>query len=455
MRPHRHAIVSFAAALLLACAAAAPASAFQVYRHSNMTGEVLARQGVNGNALSFIQQGVRWPDITQCIPGCYCPAYLQVFCTPPDSNQVRTYSVSHFDNNMLVESRANVELLMSLARAGLTPPAGVPTDEDRRRVGVALMFFGEALHAIQDFYAHSTWVDVNRDLIRVGGHIESLPLWNGEDLGGPADLGGLTIYGTQTGFVELPTPAGSVSHDVLNKDAPGTSQGALVIRRIFPSTVIGTKYEIVSGQVGGTFAGYQDVGAAPRHSIKAWQCLQAGCAIYNLPEFAANGAARERVAQPLNAQDFASLIAWVNSDPGMTEAAHRIDSLWTASNPDTPSTYPLDQFDANGWPLPATASVGDDDSPRLRLLSDGMPNPFHGRTVLRFLAPRAGRAKLEVFDMSGRRRQQLLDESVAPGWKEVRWDGRDAAGRALESGTYVCRLTGFGRDESVRVTVLR
>ncbi len=452
MRVLRSALGPTLVVAVFTLAAAVPAHAFQVYRHSNMTGEVLARQGVSGNALSFIQQGVRWPDITQCIPGCYCPAYLQVFCTPPDSNQVRTYSVSHFDNNMLDESRANVELLMSLARSGLTAPAGVPTDEDRRRVGVALMFFGEACHAIQDFYAHSTWVDVNRDLIRIGGHIESLPMWNGEQLGGPADLGGLTIYGTQTGFVELPTPAGSVTHDALNKDGPGTSQGALVIRRIFPNTVIGTKYEIVSGQVGGTFAAYQDVGAAPRHTIKAWQCLQGGCAIYNLPEFT-NGPTR--AAEPMNAQDFASLIAWVNSDPGMTEAAHRIDSLWTASNPDTPSTYPLDQFDADGWPLPATTSVTDDDSPRLRLLDGGRPNPSHGRTVLRFLAPATGRVRLEVFDVTGRRVQLLLDEDVAPGWKEVRWDGRDADGRAIGSGSYACRLSGFGRTESVRLVVVR
>ena len=157
----------------------------------------------------------------------------------------------------------------------------------------------------------------------------------------------------------------------------------------------------------------------------------------------------------MNAQDFASLIAWVNSDPGMTAAAHRIDSLWAASNPDTPSTYPLNQFDTNGWPLPATASADDDGTPRLRLLDDGRPNPFHGRTVLRFMAPTHGRAKLEVFDVTGRRRQLLLDEQVAPGWKEVRWDGRDTQGRPIESGTYVCRLSGFGRPESVRLTVVR
>jgi hypothetical protein len=255
--------------------------------------------------------------------------------------------------------------------------------------------------------------------------------------------------------VELPTPAGSVTHDALNKDAPGTSQGALTIRRIFPNTVIGTKYEIASGQVGGSFAAYQDLGLAPRHTIKAWQCLTGGCAIYNLPEGPAGAAHTARAAMPLNAQDFASLIAWVNSDPGMTAAAQRIDSLWNASAVDTPSTYPLDQFDDDGWPLPATTSVEGVMRPSVRMLGANVPNPFRGQTAIRFLAPRDGRVTLEIFDMSGRRRAALLDEEVNAGWKEVRWDGRDAAGQLLESGSYVCRLVGMGHDESVRLTLLR
>jgi uncharacterized protein (TIGR00288 family) len=456
------------ALVLLALAlSAAPSSAFEVFRHSNLTAEVLGRQGVSGNALSLILQGVRWPDITQCVSGCYCPAYVQIFCSDPDSNQVRQFSVSHFDNNMLLESREHVELLMTLARSGLDGAAPPTNEVERRSVGVALMFFGEALHAIQDFYAHSTWVELNRDLIRIGGHIDSAPLWNGESTAGSgsADVGGTPVSGTQTGFVDLPLPAGSVTHDDLNKDAPGTPQGQIVVNRLFPAGRIGTYYEIVSGQVGGSFNAYQDVGLAPRHTIKAWQCLQAGCAIYDLPPGPASAerpgaglaAAGRRAggATGLATLDLPSLIAWVNADSAMGAAAQRIDSLWASSNPDSPSTFPLDAFDADGWPLPPSASIADLVRPVARVLGGARPNPFRGRTAIRFRAPRAGHVRLEVFDLAGRRVHTLLDREVEPGWKEVWWSGHDVGGVALASGAYVCRLRGFDHSESCRLVLAR
>jgi hypothetical protein len=442
-----------AAAALLALATllplAAPARAFEVLRHSNMTGEVLARQGVGPRALGFIQQGVRWPDLTQCLSGCYCPAYLQVFCSDPDSAQVVQFSASHFDNNRISESMQNVETLMSLARAGLarsTPPS---TEAERRQLGVALIFFGEALHAIQDFYAHSTWIELNRDLIRIGGHLYSCPLWNGETGGGSGsvNVGGTTVVGVQTGYVDLTTPVGGVSHAMLNKDSPGSGQGSIVVNRIYPASRIGTYYELASGQVGGSFNSYTDDGVAPRHTIKALQCLFSGCAIYNLPE----GPAK---AGPASASGIAEMLAWVEGDPEMAAIAARLDSLWTSSDPDTPATFPMNQFDADGWPLPATASVEDPFRPVARVLAGPVPNPAHGRTAIRFQAPAAGPVRLEVFDLTGRRVRLLLDREVEPGWKDVWWAGFDDAGRSLPSGTYLVRLSGFGRSESSRIVLL-
>lgn len=449
---------TLALAALAALAFAAPARAFEVLRHSNMTGEVLARQGVGPRALSFIQQGVRWPDLMQCLTGCYCPAYLQVFCSDPDSAHVIQYSASHYDNNQITESMENVELLMSLARSGLDRPTPPANDAERRQLGVALMFFGEALHAIQDFYAHSTWIELNRDLIRVGGHLYSCPLWNGENGGGSGStvVGGVTVAGTQTGYVDLTPPAGSVTHDALNKDSPGSTQGSIVVNRIFPVTRIGTYYEIASGQVGGSFNSYTDDGLAPRHTIKALQCLFGGCAIYDLPPGASEPArARGAGATPASAQGMNEMLAWVESDSTMIALAARLDSLWTASDPDSPATFPMDQFDSDGWPLPATTSVGDPFVPVARVLAGPVPNPAHGRTAIRFRAPAAGAVRLEIFDLSGRRVRLLLDREVGAGWKDVWWAGGDDQGRALPSGTYVVRLAGFGRQESCRVAIVR
>jgi hypothetical protein len=459
-RSHRcPAVLLLTIALLIA--APPRGRAFEVLRHSNMTGEVLARQGAGPNTLKFIQQGVRWPDLTQCLSGCYCPAYLQIFCSDPDSAQVIEFSKSHYDNNQILESMDNVETLMTLARSWVnrtTPPAN---DEERRMLGTALIFFGEALHAIQDFYSHSTWIELNRDLIRIGGHLYSCPMWNGETTGGSGStvVGGITVAGVQTGYVDIAPPAGSVTHGALNKDAPGTTQGQIVVNRIFPVTRIGSYYEIASGQVGGSFNSYTDDGLAPRHTIKALQCLFSGCAIYNLPPIGAEA----RAGVPVSEAERASLVAllgsnpmlsWLEADPTMTAIATHMDSIWVASDPDTPSTFPLANFDPDGWPLPPSTSVEDLFRPDVRVLQ-AVPNPFRGRTAVRFRAPSAGPVRLEVFDLGGRRLRTLLDRELEPGWKEVWWAGLDERGVALPAGTYLVRLTGFGRRESARLTLVR
>ena len=67
-------------ALLLLAAGLAwsrPGQAFEVYRHANMAGEVLATQGVPGVALRYIKQGCRLPDLDGCRQHCYCPSWLQ------------------------------------------------------------------------------------------------------------------------------------------------------------------------------------------------------------------------------------------------------------------------------------------------------------------------------------------------------------------------------------------
>jgi flagellar hook assembly protein FlgD len=53
---------------------------------------------------------------------------------------------------------------------------------------------------------------------------------------------------------------------------------------------------------------------------------------------------------------------------------------------------------------------------------------------------RAAHARLEVYDIAGRRVAVLVDEPRPGGRHEVRWEGRDATGRQLASGVYYARL---------------
>ena len=454
-RSASRAVAALALMLSLALLSPGMAHAFQVFRHSSMTAEVLGRQGVSGNTLKMILQGTRWPDLNQCRSGCYCPEI--VFYCDPSPSLVNYFSPFHFDNNKLFEGREHVEFYMNWARDGLAGP--IPTtDAEREQVGKSFLRFGIALHAIQDFYAHSTWVENNRDLVRIGGRIDSAPLWNGEDHWGTGttDVAGVTVAGVQTGYERLPTPPGSVSHAALNKDHANTTQGQIAVNRIFPFGLIGTYYEIASGQNGASGGSYRDLGLAPRHTIHAWQCLSAGCAIYQLPPVAPVPAGRD--SEPTAARaalDVASLMAWANSDPGMGQLATYMDSVWTAAVQDSPQAFPAELFDPDGWPLPATTSVDDLIGPEARLLSPAWPNPTRGHVSIRFRLPRAGHVSLEMFDPAGRRVATLLDRHMEPGWKDVVWDGAHGSSEATPTGSYLCRLRAGDRTETCRVSLIR
>jgi len=69
------------------------------------------------------------------------------------------------------------------------------------------------------------------------------------------------------------------------------------------------------------------------------------------------------------------------------------------------------------------------------------PNPFNPRTRLRFGTTQPGPVKVEVYDLRGTRIALLGEETVAAGWHEMVWSGRDDAGSAAAAGTYVFRVT--------------
>jgi len=83
------------------------------------------------------------------------------------------------------------------------------------------------------------------------------------------------------------------------------------------------------------------------------------------------------------------------------------------------------------------------------------PNPVRGNAALRFGLPQASRAKLEVFDVRGRRVRTLVDGDRPAGWYVEDWNGADASGRPAGSGLYFVRLTVGERRIEHRLTLLR
>lgn len=85
-----------------------------------------------------------------------------------------------------------------------------------------------------------------------------------------------------------------------------------------------------------------------------------------------------------------------------------------------------------------------------------VPNPLRSGATLRFDLATATSARLEVFDLSGRRVAVIADREFTPGRYNLRWDGRGDARGALGPGLYFVRLTTRGLPpQTVRLAVIR
>jgi hypothetical protein len=90
---------------------------------------------------------------------------------------------------------------------------------------------------------------------------------------------------------------------------------------------------------------------------------------------------------------------------------------------------------------------------RLTLLQN-RPNPFHPQTTLRFGIPGNSAVRLSIYDVAGRLVCTLVDGNLSAGNHEAVWDGRDQAGRGLDSGTYFARLEAGGQRQTVRLSLV-
>ena len=73
--------------------------------------------------------------------------------------------------------------------------------------------------------------------------------------------------------------------------------------------------------------------------------------------------------------------------------------------------------------------------PRKFFLEQNYPNPFNPVTTIRYSIPQAGTVSLRIYDVLGRKVATLVDQEVAEGTYEARWDASGIA-----SGIYFARL---------------
>jgi parallel beta-helix repeat protein len=88
--------------------------------------------------------------------------------------------------------------------------------------------------------------------------------------------------------------------------------------------------------------------------------------------------------------------------------------------------------------------------PQAFALAQNRPNPFGSSTEIRYALPRDTQVRLDVFDVTGRRVETLVDGVEEAGFKVVRWDTR-----RVGSGVYFYRLQASEFTETRKMMSLK
>ncbi|MDO9069564.1 MAG: FlgD immunoglobulin-like domain containing protein [Deltaproteobacteria bacterium] len=94
-------------------------------------------------------------------------------------------------------------------------------------------------------------------------------------------------------------------------------------------------------------------------------------------------------------------------------------------------------------------------APEAVRLFPNQPNPFNPTTTIKYRVPVDGRVTLRIYDVRGALVGTLIDAELPRGNHQATWDGRDASGRGIASGSYFARLEAGGRVETVRMSLVR
>jgi hypothetical protein len=93
--------------------------------------------------------------------------------------------------------------------------------------------------------------------------------------------------------------------------------------------------------------------------------------------------------------------------------------------------------------------------PEAYALAQNYPNPFNPGTWLSFSLPHRSDVTLTVYDPLGREIAVLFRGQSEAGTHAMRWEGTDARGRRVSSGTYFYRLTAGTYTQTRKMALLR
>jgi len=106
--------------------------------------------------------------------------------------------------------------------------------------------------------------------------------------------------------------------------------------------------------------------------------------------------------------------------------------------------------------IPVRGSIMVTKSGPAQIISAAAPNPFkRDGTAISYRVGDNGPVSVRIFSVNGQLVRSLREEYATPGAYEVRWNGRDDAGRTMPSGIYFVSVKQGLEASTTRVVLAR
>ncbi len=88
-------------------------------------------------------------------------------------------------------------------------------------------------------------------------------------------------------------------------------------------------------------------------------------------------------------------------------------------------------------------------------LDQNYPNPFNPTTTIRYALPEVADVRLQIFDITGRQVNVLVNSTQEAGWYDLHWSGQDARGNNMAAGMYFARIEAGTYSEVIKMLYLK
>ncbi len=88
-------------------------------------------------------------------------------------------------------------------------------------------------------------------------------------------------------------------------------------------------------------------------------------------------------------------------------------------------------------------------------LAQNYPNPFNPSTTIRFTLAKPSNVRITVYDLSGRKINEILQQTLATGEHAIAWDAIDQEGNAVSAGVYFYKLAAGDFAATRKMILLR